>query len=1048
MFTCAYKDNDINYLDISEVENIENDDLEVQWAVITSGPQKTFIGIYYGPQERAPKEEVQREYDTLKSQINSLKQNGKVILAGDFNAKLKVNIPERKINQEMSRNGELLKELIEDTETIPINMDPKVCDWTRENRKKKQEKSVIDYILVTPQTLPNVKEIRVDTAGTHRIKGKEETDHNTILLELNNNINTYNQPRTIWKKATKQQWRKFNSSCQKSIQNEKPENFNQLEKIIIQNLKKEIGQITLKNHRQYESKATKQKRHKKKEMAKKYRYACTNKSPDIEDIKEQYFESQRELRKQKEQDEKERRNKMINTLINEGGTKSQLFWRMRKKIISKDSDASYDTKDEDGNTIKDPEQAKNHIADYYEELYQARQGDPNYENWTTEIKDKIADIQKELSNQDPIPEITEKELTTAIKSLKRNKACGPDCIPNEVFIEANTFLKEEIRKFFNILSKEYRIPDQWQEGEIKRLYKGKGNKGKCSAERGITLSSNFGKLYERVINNRVIDKINISDAQAGGKKGRATVDHLLIIKDLIHHAKKSKKPLYIVFLDVTKAYDKAWLDAIMYVMHKEGLKDNHWTIVRKLNQNLTAKIQTKYGPTRKINIKDSIRQGGVLSVAQYAVLTDEITKEINTSNKGVNLPNKQEKIGSLLWVDDVAIMSCDPSELQNMLDITNETAKKYRIEFSKEKSQVLVIGKQKSNQTEKFRIGDLELEQTKTYKYLGETLNDKGNIDDHLKGIKRKVEAAYQTIRLISGNQDFKGLELETIWKLIETCILPIALYGAETWNNTKKQTTEINRIMDNILKRVLNTPTSTPREPLYMETGMLDIDTHAKKRQLMMKQRLNVTANNLINEMLETTQKGNWKDRIEKLCQEWNIEDQHINSGKITFKKLLERKATTHFKTKLTQESVNKSKVKYLSEGNPNWTPGIRREYLDKLPRHEASIIFKARTRMLKIKGNYKNMYKNNLECRACGQSQETQIHILNECTTLHTNNSTKVTQEQLFTENTTTLKTTLKKIQEIMAKLEETKTQNSSGQPSNIGRRLLADQGIRTMN
>ncbi len=63
--------------------------------------------------------------------------------------------------------------------------------------------------------------------------------------------------------------------------------------------------------------------------------------------------------------------------------------------------------------------------------------------------------------------------------------------------------------------------------------------------------------------------------------------------------------------------------------------------------------------------------------------------------------------------------------------------------------------------------------------------------------------------------------------------------------------------------------------------------------------------------------------------------------------------------------------------------------------------------------------------------------------------NHTNKVTQEQLFTENATTLKTTLKKIQEIMAKLEETEAQrNSSGQPSNNGRRLLADQGIRPLN
>ena len=91
-----------------------------------------------------------------------------------------------------------------------------------------------------------------------------------------------------------------------------------------------------------------------------------------------------------------------------------------------------------------------------------------------------------------------------------------------------------------------------------------------------------------------------------------------------------------VFLDVTKGYDKAWLDAIMYVMHKEGLNTPEWNIVKKLNENLKAKIHTKYGETRAINIKDSIRQVGVLSVAQYALLMDEINKEINKHNLGTH----------------------------------------------------------------------------------------------------------------------------------------------------------------------------------------------------------------------------------------------------------------------------------------------------------------------------------------------------------------------------------------------------------------------------
>ncbi len=175
----------------------------------------------------------------------------------------------------------------------------------------------------------------------------------------------------------------------------------------------------------------------------------------------------------------------------------------------------------------------------------------------------------------------------------------------------------------------------------------------------------------------------------GGKKGRATVDHLLITKEIIQLAKVTRKPLYIVFLDVTKAYDKAWLDAIMYVMHKEGVTTNLWTIIRKLNQNLTARIRTKDGLTRAIKIKDSIRQGGVLSVAQYALLMDEISKELNKVTKGVKMPNSDRIIADLLWVDDVALFSTDEKVLQEMLDITDETAKRYRIEFGKEKSKVL-----------------------------------------------------------------------------------------------------------------------------------------------------------------------------------------------------------------------------------------------------------------------------------------------------------------------------------------------------------------------
>ena len=51
--------------------------------------------------------------------------------------------------------------------------------------------------------------------------------------------------------------------------------------------------------------------------------------------------------------------------------------------------------------------------------------------------------------------------------------------------------------------------------------------------------------------------------------------------------------IYITFLDVTKAYDKAWLKDIC-TLHKSGIKGKLLRIVNNMNQDLTARIQSKY----------------------------------------------------------------------------------------------------------------------------------------------------------------------------------------------------------------------------------------------------------------------------------------------------------------------------------------------------------------------------------------------------------------------------------------------------------------------
>ena len=192
------------------------------------------------------------------------------------------------------------------------------------------------------------------------------------------------------------------------------------------------------------------------------------------------------------------------------------------------------------------------------------------DNSTSHMKKTLEEAKtKATSGED---KINTKEMNQTIKRLQRNKSTGLNDIPSELFIEANEETKEILKAMLENVHKNEEIPPAWEEGEIIRLYKGKGQKGKCSNERGITLASNVRKVYERIINERLKKQITITKAQAGGKPGCATTDHLMVLKQTIQEITEKKQTAYIIFLDVQKAYDKAWLDAIMYALLKNGVE--------------------------------------------------------------------------------------------------------------------------------------------------------------------------------------------------------------------------------------------------------------------------------------------------------------------------------------------------------------------------------------------------------------------------------------------------------------------------------------------
>ena len=113
---------------------------------------------------------------------------------------------------------------------------------------------------------------------------------------------------------------------------------------------------------------------------------------------------------------------------------------------------------------------------------------------------------------------TKKEIEEAIRQIKSNKAAGPDHIPPEAIKANMTTSVDILHTLFTKIWKED-IPGDWKRGILIKLPK-KGDLGNCNNYRGITLLSIPGKVFNRIILNKLKDIVDpkLRDNQAGFRK--------------------------------------------------------------------------------------------------------------------------------------------------------------------------------------------------------------------------------------------------------------------------------------------------------------------------------------------------------------------------------------------------------------------------------------------------------------------------------------------------------------------------------------------------
>ena len=520
----------------------------------------------------------------------------------------------------------------------------------------------------------------------------------------------------------------------------------------------------------------------------------------------------------------------------------------------------------------------------------AKQNDPTKtDNLNNFVKDNVDSLQTKLD--DPITVV---DLQFALKDLKNNKASSFDRISNEILKTSGKICKDVFLHLFNSIGKSCFYPSPWKKDILHPIHKA-NEKDDPNNFRGISIASCFGKLYIKILKNRLqnfLDENNfISRNQGSGKKMSRTSDHLMVIQFLIDKiVKGEKKKLYACFVDVKKAYDCTSRELLLYkLMTEYGIGGNFLKILQAMYDKHEVYVRVSDGLLQPIQTTVGLKQGCGISPLLFNLFIDKITSIFDKTCDPVSLAG--EDLSSLLWADDLVLVSSSPEGLQNCINKTFAFYDDLGLELNTKKTKVLIFnarGLKLTNHT--FSVGGCNLEIVDNYQYLGIKLKPSGSLQFATGDLFDKANRAWFAISNVL--YQHKKLAVKKALQLFDSLIRPILLYAAEFWLPfviTKKgfdSSENLLKFWENFRPEILNQKVcrlllsvhkKCSRLAVLGELGRYPVLLPAIKLCLKYQYQIDsLDSNSLISramwEMKNNPQLDSWQSRVEKIKTLLNI--------------------------------------------------------------------------------------------------------------------------------------------------------------------------------
>jgi hypothetical protein len=241
-----------------------------------------------------------------------------------------------------------------------------------------------------------------------------------------------------------------------------------------------------------------------------------------------------------------------------------------------------------------------------------------------------------------------------------------------------------------------------------------------------------------------MDNYEINDLQGGFRKGMGCLMTSFLLRESNNYVCENDSKLYSCFLDVRKAFDCVWHDALMLKLYNSNIDLCLYMAIYNLYQGMESRVKSNGHTSDWFPVLQGTRQGGILSPKLYLIFTNDLLKKLESCPFGLNVYGINYSCPS--FADDMVLLSLSSNGLQELMNICYEYGIQFRYTYNAKKSAVIVTNektKYVSFPKKSWYIGNEVVSECNSYAHLGILFDKNDDLWQTVKECSSKIRKTF-----------------------------------------------------------------------------------------------------------------------------------------------------------------------------------------------------------------------------------------------------------------------------------------------------------------